>query len=155
MTRRILETGISVYASCTIDGNLEAAGPGAAGKGLYDSTSCRVIRPSGPVPFTLARGMPCSNAIFFAIGDANVRPPKEGVELCCGVAGGVFSNIGEASSDLDGVFSALGGGSAALPDFAEGFWEALATSSSIPSSESPCSPTIAIADPTAIFFVPS
>lgn len=50
-------------------------GAAAAAEGRYFSTSSRMMRPLGPEPLTLERGIPRSKAIFFAIGEAKIRSP--------------------------------------------------------------------------------
>lgn len=111
---------------------------------LYFSTSSRRIRPSGPVPLTLDKGIPRSRAIFFAMGDAKIRSPmgRSGCESSgrggpdCGAFEGVFSSaLGGADSDF---FSSLGGDADA----------ALEASSSAPEISSPSSPMMAMAEPT-------
>ena len=78
MTRRMFETGVSVYSaedSAADDWADEGREEDAEAGALYFSTSSRIIRPEGPVPLTFARGIPRSRAIFFAIGEAKIRSP--------------------------------------------------------------------------------
>jgi len=76
MVLRMFETGVSTYSVDSTGEVLAAEGVGeatAAVAGLYFSTSSRMIRPEGPVPLIFDRGMPCSRAIFLAIGEAKMR----------------------------------------------------------------------------------
>lgn len=154
MVRRILDTGISVYGGSRVGNDTVAVVAVVAELGgMYDSTSLRMMRPSGPDPLSLAKGIPRSSAIFFAMGDAKTRSP-----------------LGRSRSiDLEGSFCCVGGegvpDSAALEDGGEPVsWEGSPcgegvedcfASSSAPEISSPCSPIIAIGDPTGILFVPS
>lgn len=53
----------------------EVDAPTPSAEGLNFSTSSRRILPLGPLPLTLARGMPRSSAIFLAIGVAKIMSP--------------------------------------------------------------------------------
>src|SRR5690606_13500812 len=84
MVLRIWVTGTSSTSAAGATGaNVGAARPGAAAAGAAGaataaSTSRLMMRPPGPVPFTLARSIPASRASLRASGDALTRPSSGG-----------------------------------------------------------------------------
>ena len=146
----MFETGISVYSGSDAEGWGTAVEgvPDVAAAGWYFSTSSRRILPSGPEPLTLARGIPRSSAIFFAIGEAKIRSPLGSSDL---------ASCLEDSAGFDGAGSVLGA-SGAFSSFGAsfGFSEAASEASlSAPERSSPSSPMMAMVEPTAMFFAPS
>ena len=135
IVRRIFVTGKSLYSSICTD---DVAVAGA----LYFSTSSRTILPSGPEPLILERGMPRSNAIFLAMGDANIRSPAGSslLELLVGFDP-VGSGFDGRSSDLVGS----GAFSKGSEDGAETFSEA---NLSAADRSSPSSARTAMREPT-------
>jgi hypothetical protein len=108
-----------------------------------------MIRPPGPDPETLARGIPRSRAIFLAMGDAKIRSP-EGSDSLDGVLGVV----------LEGCESLGGGGLSAFGSVV--VWllggprvAACSANAAAPERSSPSSATIAITEPIGTPLAPS
>jgi len=145
MVRRIFVRGISVYSVLVVDG---AGAVAVWDRGLYFSTSSRIILPSGPVPLMLDRGMPFSKAIFLAIGDAKIRSPRGSSDL---IDGG-FAGLSEG----DGVDLGWGGSEGVWSDFTGlEAGDACVANAAAPERSSPSSARTAITEPTWTFLAPS
>ena len=74
IVRLIFVKGMSVYSEeLAVGWGVDT--PALSAEGLNFSTSSRRILPLGPVPLTLARGIPRSRAIFLAMGVAKMTSP--------------------------------------------------------------------------------
>jgi hypothetical protein len=125
-----------------------AEAPASVGA-LYFSTSSRMILPSGPEPLILDRGIPRSNAIFLAMGDANIRSPagRSPSEWVLGF---------DVGSDLGGATSGLEGSGAFSFDGSEEGEKAFSDANlSTPARSSDSSARTAMREPTWTFFAPS
>ena len=141
MLLRILVTGMSSASSVATGaaaGALPAAVAGAAAPGFALSTSSLRIRPPGPEPWSVARSMPFSAAIFLASGEALMRPPV--------AAAGAATAAGASTTGAAGAAA----GASATGSGAAGASGAAAGAELVPAgASSPASPTAAIGSPTA------
>ena len=110
-----------------------------------------MILPCGPLPLTLPRGIPRSNAIFFAIGDAKIRSPAGRSTFESDSFGGGDFGSGEVDGDVFGS----GDGLSDFFDVSDAAETAFWANSAADERSSPSSATMAMGEPTWTFFEPS